>query len=83
MNSFHPPFRKDRTGKSSGLLLYIQEDIPFREIMVTPEPNIEAIFVEINLRKRKWLIIGGYNPDKAKICNFLNYKQIKRIILEI
>ena len=45
--------------------------------MVTPEPNIEAIFVEINLRKRKWLIIGGYNPDKAKICNFLNYIESK------
>ena len=45
--------------------------------MATPEPNIEAIFVEINLRKRKWLIIGGYNPDKAKICNFLNYIENK------
>ena len=40
--------------------------------MVTLELNIEAIFVEINLRKRKWLLIGGYNPDKAKICSFLN-----------
>ena len=57
MNSFHPPFRKDRTDKGRGggcfVVIYIQEDVPCREIMVTPEPNIEAIFVEINLRKRK------------------------------
>ena len=45
--------------------------------MVTPETNIEVIFVEINLRKRKWLIIGGYNPDKDKTCNFLNYIESK------
>ena len=45
--------------------------------MVTPDPNIEAIFVAINLRKRKWLIIGGYNPEKAKICYFLNYIESK------
>ena len=40
--------------------------------MVTLESNIEAIFVEVNLRKRKWLIIGGYYPDKANILNFLS-----------
>ena len=72
MNGFHLPFRKDRTDKGGGLLFYIQEDVPCREIMVTLESNKEAIFVEINLRKRKWLIIGGYNPDKAKIPNFLS-----------
>ena len=29
------------------------------------------IFVEINLRRRKWLLICGYNPDKKEISNFL------------
>ena len=72
MNGFHLPFRKDRTDKDCGLLFYTQEDIPCREIMVTFESNIGAIFVEINLRKREWSIIGGYNPDKAKISNFLS-----------
>ena len=32
-----------------GLLLYIREDIPCREIIINIEPNIEAMFVEINL----------------------------------
>ena len=70
MNGFHLPFRKERTDKGGGLLFYIH--VPCREIMVSLESNIEAIFVEINLRKRKWLIIGGYNPDKAKISNFFS-----------
>ena len=72
MNGFHLPFRKDRTDEGSGLLFYIKEDVSCREIVVTLESNIEAISVEINLRKRKWPTIGGYNPDKANISNFLS-----------
>ena len=64
INGFHSPVRKDRNDKGGGLLLYIQEHIPFREIMIHPTPNIEIIFVEINLRKRKWLLICSYNPGK-------------------
>ena len=40
--------------------------------MVTTEEHIEAIFLEITLRKRKWLLIGGYNPEKSKISNFVD-----------
>ena len=64
INVFHSPVRKDRNDKGGGLLLYIQEHIPFRKIMIHPTPNIEVIFVEINLRKRKWLLICSYNPEK-------------------
>ena len=53
IDTFHTPFRKDRTDCGGGLLLYIREDIPCREIIINIEPNIEAIFVEINLKKRK------------------------------
>ena len=41
--------------------------------------NVEGIFVEINLRKKKWLLFGGYNPHKSKeqismesLRNYLN-----------
>ena len=50
---FHLPFRKDRTDNGGDLPFYIQEDAPCRKIMVTLESNIEAIVVDINLRKRK------------------------------
>ena len=35
-------------------------------------PVIEAIVIEINLKKRKWLLIGSYNPHKDMIRSHLN-----------
>ena len=34
--------------------------------------NIEAMFVEINLRKKKWLLSCSYNPHKSEIMDHLN-----------
>ena len=72
MNGFNPPFRKNRTDKGGGLMLFIKEHVSCRELNMNLELNIAAIFIEINLRKRKWLLIGGYNPDKNQISTFLN-----------
>ena len=36
------------------------------------EEGVEVIFVEINLRQRKWLSGCPYNPHKSKIENLLN-----------
>ena len=52
--------------------VFIREDIPSREVMVTLEENIEDIFLEINMKKRKWLLIGDYNTEKSKISIFLD-----------
>ena len=76
-NGFQAPFRKDRTDKGGGLLLYIGEHIPCRELKIDLESQIETIFVEINLKKRKWLLIGAYNPDKNKISIFLDFIESK------
>ena len=35
-----------------------------------PSGNIEHIFVEINLRSKKWLISGSYNPNVGLIQNY-------------
>ena len=60
---FSKLFRKDRNRHGGGLLLYIREDIPSKELhRHTFSENIEGIFVEINLRKTKWLIFGTYHP---------------------
>ena len=53
MNRYHIPFREDRNGKGGGLSLFIQDHIPCRRINVNFNPNIEAIFIEINLKKKK------------------------------
>ena len=52
ITDFHTPFRKDRNDKGGGLLLYVQEYIPCRRIIVNFTQEIEVIVVEINLKKR-------------------------------
>ena len=72
MNGFQLPFRADRNDKGGGLLLYVKEDIPRRYITVNFTPKIEAIVLEINLKKRKWLLLGIYNPHKDMTNTFLS-----------
>ena len=35
------------------------------------DADFEAIFAEINLRKKKWLLCCSYNPHKSNIANHL------------
>ena len=55
-----------------GIIVFIREDIPCKELKFQPDKEIEGIFLEINLRKIKWLIMTGYNPKKDNIPFFLN-----------
>ena len=66
------PYQIDRNASGGGVLIYIREDIPCRDLakyyFSNNKPNIfEGIFLEINLRKTKWLLFGGYNPVKINI----------------
>ena len=66
------PFRADRNDKGGGLLLYVKENIPCKIISVNFISEIEAIVLEINLKKRKWLLLEIYNPHKEMTNTFLN-----------
>ena len=67
------PFRRDRNINGGGVLIYVKEGIPCRELkMMSATENVEGIFLEINLRKRKWLLFGGYNNCKSNISAFLS-----------
>ena len=73
MDGYSPPLRLDRNTNGGGVLIYIRDDITCRELKEHPYiTNLEGIFVEINLKKTKWLIFGGYNPSKDNIANFVN-----------
>ena len=50
------PYRSDITANGGGLLLFVREHLPTREIKVEFSTKIEAIVIEINLKKRKWLL---------------------------
>ena len=64
---YKKPFRKDRNKNGGGVMIYVREDIP-SDILIKHNigENIEAIFVEINLRKNKLLLVGTYHSINAK-----------------
>ena len=71
MNRFHTPFRENRNDKGGGLILFIRDHIPCRRINLDFSLKIEAIVIEINLKKRKWILFGLYNPHKDNIVTHL------------
>ena len=59
--------RRDRKNIGGGLLFYMNENIPCRELTTEQiDTNFEIIFLEITLRTRKWLVIGLYKPPNQK-----------------
>ena len=55
------------------LLLYVREDTPCKILKeYTPEKPIENLFVEINLRSRKWLLSCSHNPKTNLIADHLH-----------
>ena len=81
-NSFHngefiipgytESYRMNRNCHGSGILIYIRSNIPSKEI---PNSRLsspsEGFLVEIDLRKKKWLISSSYIPNKTLIQNNL------------
>ena len=61
INGFKTPYRKDRNGDGGGVIIYVREDIPSHEKPHVFPSNVEALVVEINLRKTKFLLIGTYH----------------------
>ena len=59
MNGYQAPFRLDRNENGGDLLLYLRDHFPCKKIIIDFMPEIEAIVIEINLKKRKWLLIGS------------------------
>ena len=59
---YNLPFRADRNRNGGGIIIYVREDIPCREIEKThsTKRNLEGIFLELNLRRSKILLFGGY-----------------------
>ena len=60
-----------RNSKGGGLLFFIREDIPSKFLKLKFDCNFESIYVEVNLRKWKWLMNGSYNPNEGFISNHL------------
>ena len=55
-------------------MFLVRDDLPCHELSSHNLPtDIECTFLEMTIRKSKWLIVGGYNPHKKNISYFLKY----------
>ena len=57
IEGYSEPYRFDRNRNGGGVLIYVREDIPSKPLTDHKlSHDIEGIFVELNLRKNKWLL---------------------------
>ena len=54
--------------KGVGILKYVRDDIPCKLIPMR-NSTIEGFFIELKLRKKKWLLRCSYNPHGRFISN--------------
>ena len=70
LEGFTPPYRLDRATHGGGLTPFVRDDLLYKLLPnINLSGNIENIFVEINLRSKKWLTLGFYNPNVDLIQN--------------
>ena len=55
-------FRQDRNCFGGGLCIYVKENIASKQLNLHLDKETEAMYLEINIRSRKWLIVGLYKP---------------------
>ena len=70
VEGYSTPHRLDRTRKGGGLLLYVRDDIPSKQIKLKFIENeaFQEFFVEINLRKKSGFSAALIIQIKIKFC---------------
>ena len=67
IEGYKKPYRFDRNGHGGGVMIYVREDIPSNPLIKHKlVDNVEALVVEINLRKNKLLLIGAYHSTSLE-----------------
>ena len=78
------PYRHDVTGDSGGLLIYVKETIPSKILTdFTLPKEIQAIPIELNFRKSKWLLLLFIDPIRCRYPSLFNRYQHFMIIILI
>ena len=58
LNGYHLPYRMDVTERKGGILVYVKSSIPYNRLTCGNLcDSTQAIPFEMNLRKKKWLVI--------------------------
>ena len=64
-------FRLDRNEYGGDILVYVREDSPSKLIPMK-NCSIETFFIELNLRRKKWLLCCTYNLHRDFISNLVS-----------
>ena len=73
IEGFSTPLRLDRNRHGGGILIYIREELPSKELTKhTFNDDIEGIFFELNLDKYKVLLLGTYRPPNQERGYYFN-----------
>ena len=71
LDAFGIPFDLNRNRNSGGIVLSIRNNIPAKVVSRDGRP-IESFYVQLNFRKKKWLLIFLYNPKHSSIESHLD-----------
>ena len=52
-----------------GILVYVREDTPSK--LIEMNSTVKSMSIEVNLRKKKWLVNRSYNANNSNICDHL------------
>ena len=64
IEGYSAPYRLDRNRDGGGVLVYVREDIPSKQLSKHNFTQyVEGLFIEINLRKTKLLLFAGYRSE--------------------
>ena len=78
IESYNEPYRFDRNRNGVDVLIYVREDIPSKPLTDHKlSHDIEGIFIELHLRKNRWL------PFLVHITHLANQMSISLIMLKI
>ena len=73
LSGIRKPFRLDVTNRKGGLLMFVNNDIPSKDLRGFHLPrdiHIQAIPFEINLKLRKLLVVTIYRPPYQNLDYF-------------
>ena len=69
IEGFTPPYRLDRNCHWVGILIHIREDISPK--LIEMNSSVKSISIELNLRKKKWLVNCSYIAKNSNIYDHL------------
>ena len=68
---FNTSSRVDEDQAGVGIVLHVREDLPAKLLSI--DITNESCFVELNLKRTKWLINYSYNPIGSNILSHLEW----------